>query len=144
MLYLLTASLPSFSQNQPIRPDPRWSLTVHDSMVHGPYSDFRRMAANRIVSNELRRRAAWERAAWERIADAEGERAKTIQNALEAEQVRTRTLAASNIRLQEGMIACNATASALKGWASVGKVSTFVVGVGVLGITTVAILNAAR
>ena len=68
-MFLWIASLASYSQS-PTRPvDPRWSLTVNDSLVHGPYTDFRLMAANRIVSDQMRRQAVRVMYGWMSLAD---------------------------------------------------------------------------
>ncbi len=143
-MFLWIASLASYSQS-PTRPvDPRWSLTVNDSLVHGPYTDFRLMAANRIVSDQMRRQAVRVMYGWMSLADNNRAEADKWKKSYEAEHARGLSLGAKTIEQQEALIACNADKSKLKAWATIGRIGVISVGVGVGAVATVAIINATK
>ena len=125
--------LPSCCYPQQTHVDPRWTLTVPDSMVHGPYTDFRLMAANRLVLDRQVRQALWDKHAWQSIADRERERADTLMVALEMEKGVSRMRLDQLGDLREDLMDCGERAGRLSGWATVGKVGVAVAGVGVLG-----------
>src|SRR5690606_14161480 len=116
---LLTLIASQLSSAQPPSPsvDPRWTLTVPDSMVHGPYSDFRLMAANRLVTDQNVRALLWEKHAWQGIADKERERGDSLAVALDLTKLAGGKLVEGNMELRQNLMDCGGRNARLQGWA---------------------------
>lgn len=97
-------------------------------MVHGPYNDFRRMAANRLVSDQLRRQLAWDKTAWMRVADKERERADKHEASFLAERDRNKLMKENLEQATTVAHKCCAKARRSATWATVGKVGVVTVG----------------
>lgn len=130
----LTASLGAYSQTLPAlpsNPPPSWSLTVPDSLVHGPYAEFALMYAKRMTADDLIRYAAF------RIAQ-EKALSRSIQGELDTANA---TKLNVTLQLQEyqeesgnlsmNLAACGEKVLAMKPWAVIGKTVVIVVAVGV-------------
>ena len=102
------------------------------------------MAANRVVSDNLRRKAIFDTHSWMGIAESNKMEADKWHKAYDTEHTRGQGLGAANVDLQEALIVCNADKSKLKAWATLGKIGVISVGVGVGAVAAVAIINATK
>lgn len=102
------------------------------------------MAANRKVSDALRAEALWDKLAWQQIAEKTQRLADSLKTQVWVEQEKSALKDAQLGTQLAGLIECGEQKAALKGWATVGKVGTIVVGVAVLGVVTVGILDAVK
>jgi hypothetical protein len=109
-------------------------------MVHGPYSDFRLMAANRFVSDRLRREAVWDNHAYQRILERKEQESAALRGALQASEEKSAEVATQSWERFDLLIQERAKNARLIPWATIGKVAVITVGVG----ATVAAVLAAR
>lgn len=113
-------------------------------MVHGPYSDFRLMAANRKVSDALRKEALGDKLVWQDLAGRTQRLADSLRTQVWVEQEKGHQKDDMLGISQGNLMACREKNAKLSGWATVGKVWTIALGGSVLGLTTIAVIHAVR
>lgn len=98
---------------------------MRDSTVHGPYSDFRLMYAKRVVADDQIRRAG-SRISLLTSRTASLEQELGVANEKAAGYQRQAKDANDNAyALQQQLITCAGKRDALRGWATLGKVTVY-------------------
>lgn len=113
-------------------------------MVHGPYNDFRLMAANRLVSDQLRREAVWNKHAWMNVAEQERKKAEVTNNALDLSQKQVGILSSDNLELRSALISCQSSVAGYRMWATIGKFCVIGGGVILVGSAILVTANAVK
>lgn len=112
--------------------------------MHGPYSDFRLMAANRYVSDQVRRQALWDVRSYQLIIDRKDRENEALRGAFAASEEKNTQLTAQSWERFDLLTQEREKNAKLSGWATVGKVWTIALGGSVLGLTTIAVIHAVR
>lgn len=113
-------------------------------MVHGPYAEFRLMAAKRTVSDRKRRDALFDAQAYKNLAAGIQKELDDTKLASSAKDAKIDTLASTVGALQQNLIQCGMDKAALRSWATVGRITVGLVTAGVGTVATVLILNSAK
>lgn len=117
-------------------PSERWRLTPTDSLVHGPYSDLVRFWANRKTEIQIRREVAWRLVETGKLARATEAEVDVLREVLEKRNAEAMELRALLNEQRKAVTDCHKKNERLRSWATVGKVGTVAVGVGLAaGIT---------
>ena len=144
MICLMIASLTACSQT--LQPKPRWmSLLVgSDTLVMGPRSEFVLMASKRIVVDNMQTNAIFQISRLNKIVSSQDAEIDFLHRAMNAQADEVRLMAGERNGLREDLNDCRIHAAKDKGWATTGKVAVGIVSVGVLGVITVAVMDATQ
>lgn len=107
--------------------DDRWRLTAPDSMVHGPYGDFVLMYANRQVEKEMKLNLWRSYHAQRKLSNSLTFENDILRSALEGLNRELSELTTMITDERWNRAQCESKKSALKGWATIGKVGTVVI-----------------
>lgn len=112
--------------------------------MHGPYDDFRRMAANRLVADDRIRQAVYMSISWRTLADKERARADTLEVALRACRQWGDAATDRAVQYRDNYLDLRSNQQGLRTWATIGKAGTVAFILTLMWSVTVSILNAAR
>lgn len=119
--------------------DVRWRLVASDTIAEVPLATMLDWATYRTVDRQRRRDAAIRLVTAEGLAGSQRHELDVLRTAMQAQAT---DIAALRTSLTDARLAgakCCAKADRLKGWATIGKVGTIVVGAGLVGAAYIAI-----